>query len=171
MSSALVGCMFGAVASGLLSDRFGRKRLLILAAALFALSSLGTALAGTFGLFIANRLLGGVAIGLASNLSPMYIAEIAPARMRGTLVSVNQLTIVIGILLAQVINWMIAEPVAAGRQRRRRSSPRGTASSAGAGCSGPRLCRLCSSSRRCSSCRRARAGWRRGVIWPRLRGS
>ena len=103
----------------LLSDRFGRKLLLIVAAALFALSSVGTALAGSFGLFIANRLLGGVAIGLASNLSPMYIAEIAPARMRGTLVSVNQLTIVIGILLAQWINWMIAEPVAAKRHRER----------------------------------------------------
>jgi SP family sugar porter-like MFS transporter len=114
MSSALVGCMFGAIGSGLLCDRFGPKRLLIVAAALFALSSIGTALAGSFGPFVANRLLGGVAIGLASNLSPMYIAEIAPARMRGTLVSVNQLTIVIGILLAQVVNWMIAEPVAQG---------------------------------------------------------
>jgi MFS transporter, SP family, xylose:H+ symportor len=113
MASALPGCMLGALASGLLSDRLGRKRLLIAAAALFALSSVGTALAGTFGLFIANRLLGGVAIGLASNLSPLYIAEIAPARLRGRLVSVNQLTIVIGILLAQVINLMIAQPVPA----------------------------------------------------------
>jgi SP family sugar porter-like MFS transporter len=111
MSCALLGCMFGAIASGLLSDRFGRKLLLVVAAALFALSSIGTALAGSFGAFIVNRLLGGVAIGLASNLSPMYIAEIAPARMRGTLVAVNQLTIVIGILLAQAVNWLIAEPV------------------------------------------------------------
>lgn len=113
MSSALPGCMVGALASAFLSDRLGRKRLLIAAAALFALSSVGTALAGTFGLFIANRLLGGVAIGLASNLSPMYIAEVAPARLRGTLVSVNQLTIVLGILLAQVVNLMIAQPVPA----------------------------------------------------------
>jgi SP family sugar porter-like MFS transporter len=112
MSSALLGCMAGAIASGVLSDRFGRKRLLIVAAAIFVFSSIGTALAGTFWLFIVNRLLGGVAIGLASNLSPMYIAEIAPARMRGTLVSINQLTIVIGILLAQVVNWLIAQPVA-----------------------------------------------------------
>ena len=65
-------------------------------------------------MFVANRLLGGVGIGLASNLSPLYIAEIAPAAMRGKLVSINQLTIVIGILLAQVINWLIAEPVAPG---------------------------------------------------------
>lgn len=114
MSSALAGCMVGALVSGLLSDRFGRKKLLIAAAALFALSSIGTALAWTFSLFVWNRLLGGIAIGLASNLSPMYIAEIAPARMRGMLVSINQLTIVIGILLAQVMNWMIAEPVSAG---------------------------------------------------------
>ena len=77
---------------------------------LFTLSSIGTALAGSFAIFVANRLLGGVAIGLASNLSPMYIAEIAPAAIRGKLVSINQLTIVIGILLAQVVNWLIAEP-------------------------------------------------------------
>ncbi|MGC8638543.1 MAG: sugar porter family MFS transporter [Isosphaeraceae bacterium] len=113
MSSALPGCMLGALASAFLSDRFGRQRLLIAAAAHFAGSSVGTALAGTFNTFIANRLLGGVAIGLASNLSPLYIAEIAPARLRGTLVSVNQLTIVIGILLAQAVNMMIAQPVPA----------------------------------------------------------
>ena len=114
MSSALIGCLGGAVLSGALSDRFGRKRLLILSAVLFTISSLGTAFAGSFTMFVANRLLGGVGIGLASNLSPLYIAEIAPASMRGKLVSINQLTIVIGILLAQVINWLIAEPVAAG---------------------------------------------------------
>ena len=114
MSSALIGCLGGAILSGALSDRFGRKRLLILSAVLFTLSSLGTAFAGSFTIFVANRLLGGVAIGLASNLSPLYIAEIAPAAMRGKLVSINQLTIVIGILLAQVINWLIAEPVAPG---------------------------------------------------------
>ena len=64
--------------------------------------------------FVAWRIAGGIAIGLASNLSPMYIAEIAPAQVRGRLVSVNQLTIVIGILLAQVVNWMIARPVPRG---------------------------------------------------------
>ena len=103
-SCALIGCLFGSLAAGALSDKFGRKRLLILAAVIFAVTSLGNALAHNFTVFIAWRMLGGVAIGLASGLSPMYIAEVAPAQMRGKLVSINQLTIVIGILLAQFIN-------------------------------------------------------------------
>lgn len=114
MSSALVGCLVGSLISGGLSDRFGRKRLLILAGFLFTGTGILTALAPNFTFFIGNRLLGGVAIGLASNLSPMYIAEISPAAMRGKFVSVNQLTIVIGILAAQLVNWLIAEPVPAG---------------------------------------------------------
>ena len=114
MSSALVGCLVGALVSGALSDRFGRKKLLILAAFLFTGTGILTALAPNFTFFVGNRLLGGVAIGLASNLSPMYIAEISPAEMRGRFVSVNQLTIVIGILAAQLANWLIAEPVPAG---------------------------------------------------------
>jgi SP family arabinose:H+ symporter-like MFS transporter len=114
MSCALVGCLMGALVSGALSDRFGRRRLLLLAAFLFTLSSLGTAMSDTFGTFVRWRITGGVAIGLASNLSPMYIAEVAPARVRGKLVSINQLTIVIGILLAQFINWVIATPVPPG---------------------------------------------------------
>jgi sugar porter (SP) family MFS transporter len=97
-----------------LSDKFGRKRLLILSAFLFAITSLGNALAVNFSIFIFWRMLGGVAIGLASNLSPMYIAEVAPARMRGKLVSINQLTIVVGILLAQVINWSLVRHLPAG---------------------------------------------------------
>ena len=113
MSCALVGCLVGALVSGILSDRFGRKKLLIAAAALFAISSLGTGLANTFSHFVLWRIAGGIAIGFASNLSPMYIAEVAPARERGRLVSVNQLTIVIGILLAQLCNWRIARPVPA----------------------------------------------------------
>src|SRR5580698_5793185 len=100
-SCALVGCLVGAVAAGGLSDRFGRKRLLILAALLFAVTSVGNALAQSFSAFIGWRMLGGVAIGLASSLAPMYISEIAPARARGRLVSINQLTIVVGILIAQ----------------------------------------------------------------------
>ncbi len=114
MSSALVGCLLGSLVSGALSDRFGRKKLLILAALLFTGTGVLTALAPTFAFFVANRLLGGVAIGLASNLSPMYIAEISPAEVRGKFVSVNQLTIVIGILAAQLANWLIARPVPAG---------------------------------------------------------
>jgi sugar porter (SP) family MFS transporter len=106
-SCALIGCLVGALVAGALSDKFGRKRLLILSALLFAVTSIGNALAPTFTLFIFWRMLGGVAIGLASNLSPMYIAEVAPAQMRGRLVAINQLTIVVGILLAQYLNWFL----------------------------------------------------------------
>lgn len=106
-SCALIGCLVGAIVAGALSDRFGRKRLLIIAALLFAATSIGNALAPTFAVFIAWRMLGGGAIGLASSLSPMYISEVSPAQMRGKLVSLNQLTVVIGILLAQIVNWYL----------------------------------------------------------------
>ncbi|NEW80939.1 MAG: sugar porter family MFS transporter [Mariniphaga sp.] len=114
MSSALIGCLVGAMASGYLADRFGRKRPLIAAAALFTIAALGTGAANQFTIFIIFRLVGGLGIGLASAISPMYIAEISPAKMRGRLVSVNQLTIVIGILAAQIINYLIAEKVPEG---------------------------------------------------------
>ena len=113
MSCALVGCLAGALLSGGLSDRAGRKRLLIFSAFVFAISSLGTAMALTFPAFVLWRIMGGLAIGFASSLSPMYIAELAPASLRGKLVSLNQLTIVVGILCAQVVNWLIAKPVPA----------------------------------------------------------
>ena len=114
MSSALIGCLVGAMASGYLTDLFGRKRPLIAAAALFTIAALGTGAANQFTFFIIFRLIGGLGIGLASAISPMYIAEISPAKMRGRLVSVNQLTIVIGILSAQIINYLIAEKVPEG---------------------------------------------------------
>ena len=114
MSCALIGCLIGSVSSGGLSNRFGRKRLLTLAALVFALSSLGTGLAPQFISFVIWRMLGGYAIGLASGISPMYIAEISPAHLRGRLVSLNQLAIVFGILFAQVVNWLIARPVPTG---------------------------------------------------------
>jgi SP family sugar porter-like MFS transporter len=114
MSSALIGCLVGALVSGGLSDRFGRKRLLIVAGFLFTVSSIGTGMANEFVTFVAWRILGGVAIGMASNLSPIYIAEVSPANLRGMFVSINQLTIVIGILAAQFVNWLIADPVPAG---------------------------------------------------------
>jgi sugar porter (SP) family MFS transporter len=114
MSSALIGCLFGAMISGYLSDRFGRKTPLIIAAALFTISAIGTGAVDQFTPFIIFRLVGGLGIGLASAISPMYIAEISPAQMRGRLVSINQLTIVIGILAAQIINFLIADKVSEG---------------------------------------------------------
>lgn len=114
MSSALIGCIVGAVISGVVSDKFGRKWPLLLSAFLFTLSSLGTGVASSYFIFIVFRIIGGVGIGLASALSPMYIAEVAPTHLRGRFVSLNQMTIVIGMLGAQVINLLIAEPVPAG---------------------------------------------------------
>jgi MFS family permease len=111
MSSALFGCVAGAIISGVLADRLGRKRLLISSGLLFTISAIGTALSWDFFSYNLARIIGGVGIGLASNLSPMYIAEISPAKIRGKLVSINQLTIVIGILAAQIVNMMIAQPV------------------------------------------------------------
>lgn len=113
-SCALLGCLAGSIVSGVLSDRIGRKPLLIAAAALFGVSSIATGSAHQFDSFVAWRIAGGVAIGIASNVSPTYIAEIAPAGWRGRLVTLNQLTIVIGILSAQVVNLMIAGHVADG---------------------------------------------------------
>lgn len=106
-SSALVGCLAGSLLSGALGDRLGRKRSLLLAGALFAVSSVLTGWSFSFTAFIAWRIVGGLAIGLASNISPMYIAEISPAEWRGRLVSLNQLAIVCGILGAQIFDWQI----------------------------------------------------------------
>ena len=111
-SCALLGCLAGSILSGSLSDRFGRKRLLVVSALVFVISSVLTGWAASFNGFVVWRILGGVAIGMASNLSPMYIAEVAPAHLRGRLVAVNQLTIVIGILGAQIVNWYLAVKLA-----------------------------------------------------------
>lgn len=111
MSSALIGCVFGAMLGGSTSDQYGRKKLLILAAILFIVSAYGSGAANHFSLFIVFRLLGGLGIGIASMISPIYIAEVAPAEVRGLFVSINQLTIVIGILAAQIVNMLIAQPV------------------------------------------------------------
>lgn len=113
-SCALLGCFAGSLLAGTTADLFGRKKLLVFSALLFALSSILTGWAHSFDAFIVWRITGGVAIGLASNVSPMYIAEISPAQWRGRLVSLNQLAIVIGILAAQLVNWRIAETVPAG---------------------------------------------------------
>ena len=110
-SCALLGCLVGSIVSGDLSDRFGRKKGLIVSAVLFAVSSVLTGWAGTFSWFVVWRIAGGVAIGMASGISPMYIAEVSPAQWRGRLVALNQLTIVVGILAAQIVNWLIADRV------------------------------------------------------------
>ena len=111
MSSALVGCLAGALSAGVLSERLGRKRALLISAAVFAASALGTGMAQSVTEFVMWRVAGGVAIGMASALSPIYIAEVAPAARRGQLVCLNELTIVLGILGAQVVNWLIAGPI------------------------------------------------------------
>jgi SP family xylose:H+ symportor-like MFS transporter len=112
-SCALVGCLAGSLAAGGMSDRFGRKPILLFSAILFALSSVLTGWAHEFSTFVFWRIMGGAAIGFASNVSPIYIAEISPAPMRGRLVSLNQLSIVVGILASQIVNWLIAEKVPA----------------------------------------------------------
>jgi MFS transporter, SP family, arabinose:H+ symporter len=107
-SCALIGCAVGAMLSGTLSDRFGRKKILFLSAILFAVSSAGIAIPGSLTWFVGFRIIGGLGIGIASMLAPMYITEIAPADKRGRLVSINQLGIVTGILLIYFVNAGIA---------------------------------------------------------------
>ena len=114
MGSALPGCLTGALAAGILSDSLGRKKTLILAALIFIVSSVGVGYANTLAYFILWRLTAGLGIGLASVVSPVYIAEIAPGEYRGRFVSLNQLTIVLGILAAQLVNYLIAERVPEG---------------------------------------------------------
>ena len=108
MSTALVGCLIGAMVAGALADRYGRKPLLTTAAVLFTVSAIGTGLFNDFTLFNIARFIGGVGIGVASALSPMYIAEVSPAHIRGRMVSLNQMTIVLGILAAQIVNMLLA---------------------------------------------------------------
>lgn len=114
MSIALAGCLVGAMVSGSFADRLGRKPLLLLSAFIFLVSAYATGAFNAFTYFLIARFIGGIAIGIASGLSPMYIAEIAPSHVRGKLVSLNQLTIVLGILAAQIVNFLIAEPMPAG---------------------------------------------------------
>jgi SP family arabinose:H+ symporter-like MFS transporter len=106
-SSLLIGCMFGAMLGGPLSDRFGRKPLLFLCGVVFGLSGVGSALAGNLTVYSWNRLLGGLGIGAVSVLSPLYLAEVAPGRIRGRLVSLYQLAIVLGILVSFFANMLI----------------------------------------------------------------
>ncbi len=108
VSSALVGCLIGAAIAGVLSDRFGRKKIMLLAAVLFVLCSVGSAVPTAPWHLVVARIVGGTGIGIASMLSPMYIAEIAPARLRGALVSTYQLAITIGIVMAFFSNYALA---------------------------------------------------------------
>lgn len=114
MSSALIGCIGGAGVSGWISEKFGRKGTLLMAALLFTMSAVGTGAINSFAWFMIFRIVGGIGIGIASAISPVYIAEVSPAKYRGRLVTLNQLNIVIGILAAQIVNYLIAQEVPEG---------------------------------------------------------
>lgn len=116
MSSALIGCLAGALLSGSWSDRYGRKKMLIIASFLFVASAIGTGAVDSFTWFVIYRIIGGFGIGIASNVSPVYIAEVSPAAVRGKFVSLNQLTIVLGILMAQLANWQIGRYFSSGTE-------------------------------------------------------
>ncbi|MFN5237973.1 MAG: MFS transporter, partial [Bacteroidota bacterium] len=106
-SSAIIGCIFGAMFAGWASDRFGRKKVLILTAILFLISAVGAAVPESLTQFAVFRFIGGLGIGAASMVSPLYITELAPASIRGKLVSYYQLAIVIGILVIFFVNTLI----------------------------------------------------------------
>ncbi|HMQ08941.1 MAG TPA: sugar porter family MFS transporter [Saprospiraceae bacterium] len=106
-SSAIIGCIFGAMAAGSLSDRFGRKKILMVTAVLFGISAIGSAVPTNLTQFAIARFVGGLGVGAASMLSPLYITEMAPASIRGRLVSLYQLAIVLGILLIFFINLLV----------------------------------------------------------------
>ena len=106
-SSALVGCIVGAAVSGWAGDRFGRKPVLIGSALFFFVSALFSAIPPSFTVLIVARVIGGVGVGMASVLAPMYISEFAPPHLRGRLVALYQLSIVLGILAAYFCNWAL----------------------------------------------------------------
>ena len=107
-SSAIWGCVFGALFSGALSDKYGRKKVLLLSGLLFTLSALGSAVPDNLTQFVLARFIGGLGVGSASMLSPLYISEIAPAQIRGMLVTLYQLAIVFGINIIYIVNYLIA---------------------------------------------------------------
>ena len=107
-SSALMGCFIGVAFAGELNDRLGRRISLLIAAMLFLVSAIGTALPETLTQFIIFRTIGGLGVGITSMTSPMYIAEISPARIRGRMVSLNQFAIIFGMLVVYFVNYFIA---------------------------------------------------------------
>jgi sugar porter (SP) family MFS transporter len=108
VSSALVGCIIGVTGAGWLSDKYGRKIVLLLTGALFSISAIGCAISPSFTMLIIYRLIGGIGVGIASMLSPMYISEISPPAIRGKLVTLYQFAITIGILSAYFVNvWLL----------------------------------------------------------------
>lgn len=114
MASAILGCLIGVAVSGSLTDKYGRKSMFFVAALTFTVSAIGTGTVNTLNWFIFYRIFGGIGIGLASNISPMYISEISPPSIRGRFVTFYQLAVVLGILSAQIANWQIARPVISG---------------------------------------------------------
>lgn len=146
VSSALLGAAVGAILAGRVADRFGRLRAMLLAAVLFLISALGAGLVDTLGSLIVFRVIGGIGVGMASVIAPAYIAEIAPASIRGRLGSVQQLAIVLGIFVALLADYVLA------KARKWQEAPNmilHSASRRGDGCSCRCRCRPCST-----------AGWR-----------
>ena len=106
---ALIGSICGVLAAGSLSDYLGRKVTMLISAALFSISAIGCAVCGSFDGLVAYRIIGGVGIGIVSIVSPIYISEVSPARIRGTLVSLYQLAVTVGFLIAYIVNWAIED--------------------------------------------------------------
>ena len=109
VSCVLIGCVAGVSFAGSFSDKWGRKKGMLLAACLFSLSAIGCALSGQFYQFVIFRFIGGIGVGIASMLSPMYIAEISPAPIRGRLTAMNQLAIITGMLVTYIVNWALVD--------------------------------------------------------------
>lgn len=108
---ALIGSIFGVLVAGSLSDYLGRKLTMLISAALFSISAIGCAVCANFDMLVAFRIIGGIGIGIVSIVSPIYISEVSPARIRGTLVSLYQLAVTMGFLLAYLVNWIISSNI------------------------------------------------------------